>query len=79
MKTITLKKFPEELLRRLKEMAKANNRSLNSEIIHILKVTYGEDKPSRMNIMERARKIRDSIGVKLSDLEVGHTKNEGRL
>jgi plasmid stability protein len=79
MKTITLKNFPEELLKKLKELAKANNRSLNSEIIHILKVTSNEDRFSRADIMERARKIRDSIQVKLSQSEMSRAKNEGRL
>ena len=79
MKTITLKNFPEELLKKLKELAKTNNRSLNSEIIHILKVTSKGDQFSRADIMERARKIRDSIQVKLSQGEMNRAKNEGRL
>jgi len=79
MKTITLKNIPEELLKKLKELAKTNSRSLNSEIIHILKVTYGESQLSRGDIMERARQIRDSIRIRLSDGEISQAKNEGRL
>lgn len=80
MKTITLKNLPEDLLKRLKELAKNNNRSLNSEIIHILKMTSGEeDQLSKRKIMERAREIRDSIRLRLSDGEITRAKNEGRL
>ncbi len=79
MKTITLKNFPEELLKKLKELAKYNNRSLNSEIIHILKVMYGSSQLSKEEIMEKARKIRDSIQLRLSDSEIRGAKNEGRL
>jgi plasmid stability protein len=78
MKTITLKNFPEELLVQLKKRAKSNSRSLNSEIIHILKETYGSTATTRSEIMEQARKIRDSIQQRLSDDEISDAKRSGR-
>ena len=78
MKTITLKNFPDELLKQLKERAKNNHRSLNSEIIHILAGTYGSSEIMRQGLMERARKIRESLQQHLSEDEINAAKNEGR-
>lgn len=79
MKTITLKNIPEDLLKRLKELAKYNNRSLNSEIIHILKERHGAGEAAREEIMQKARKIRDAMQFRLLDKVLRHAKNEGRL
>lgn len=78
MKTITLKNFPEDLLEQLKVRAKNNNRSLNSEIIHILKEIYGASKVTRQEIMEKARIIRESVQQRLSDEEINNAKQQGR-
>jgi plasmid stability protein len=79
MKTITLKNIPEDLLKRLKELAKHNNRSLNSEIIHILKGRYGAGEVAREEIMQKAKKIRDAMQFHLSDKILRQAKHEGRL
>jgi plasmid stability protein len=78
MKTITLKNFPEELLVQLKVRAKTNNRSLNSEIIHILKGSCENSTAARQQIMEHARKIRESIKQRLSNEEINDAKSRGR-
>ncbi len=79
MKTITLKNIPEELLKKLKELAKDNNRSLNSEIIYILKIIYESGQLSKEEIMEKAHKIRASIHIRLPDSDIGRAKSDGRL
>jgi plasmid stability protein len=78
MKTITLKNFPEDLLKQLKEKAKSNHRSLNSEIIHVLKEIYGTSRITRIELMEKGRMIRESVKQRLSDKELNEAKRDGR-
>lgn len=59
--TITLKNLPDDIYERLKESAKANHRSINSEVIACLEKTLLSAQISPQERLDRARQLRKSL------------------
>lgn len=80
MATITIKNVPDDVYLLLKEKAKANNRSINSEAILAIKVAVAFRHPIDVEAtIERARKIRElTAHYRITDEEITKFKNEGR-
>lgn len=78
MANITLKNIPDKDYELLKERAKRNQRSINSEIIVAIKNHLHLEKPSPDEILAKAREFRNKIKVKLSLDEIENAINEGR-
>jgi antitoxin FitA len=80
MPTITIKNIPEEIYEKIKLQAKANHRSVNSEIISIFEHAVQKRTPGDVKaILERARKVRElTAPYIISDEELSEWKKEGR-
>jgi plasmid stability protein len=79
MATITLKNIPADLYLLLKEKAKNNNRSINSEVILAIKVAVAFRPIDVEATIQRARKIRElTAHYRITDEEITKFKNEGR-
>ena len=80
MATITVKNIPEEIYERIKLQAKANRRSVNSEIISIFEHAVQKRTPEDARvILERARKVRElTARYTITDDELIRWKKEGR-
>ena len=80
MVTITIKNIPEGLYERIKLQAKANRRSVNSEIISIFEQAVPNRTPmDAKEILERARKIRElTADYTATAEEIDRWKKEGR-
>ncbi len=60
MVTVTIKNIPEEIYEKIKLQARANHRSVNSEIISIFEHAIQKRTPRDVKeILERARKVRE--------------------
>jgi plasmid stability protein len=59
--TITLKNLPDDIYERLKESAKANHRSINSEVIACLEKALFSAQVSPQERLDRARQLRKSL------------------
>ena len=80
MASITIKNVPDELFALLKEQAKFNHRSLNSEIIFAIQLYLMRKKarPNPEEILGRARELRRKVkGTTTSD-DIEGAINEGR-
>lgn len=80
MPTITVKNLPPELHERLKQRAKGNRRSMNSEVIACLEqATSGVGARSVDDILQRARLVRERTARYVTtDAELTREKTEGR-
>ncbi len=80
MTTVTIKNIPEEIYEKIKIQAKANHRSVNSEIISIFEHAVQKRTPADVQaILERARKVRElTAHYIVSDEELTRWKKEGR-
>ncbi len=80
MVTITIKNIPEELYERLKENAKANHRSINSEVILAIKLSLMRPRVENVEaFLKRARRIRElTRGYRATAREIEDAINEGR-
>lgn len=79
MVTFTLKGIPEELYEKLKEVAKANNRSINGEVLFAIKRTILAQPIDVEATLERARILREATAhYAATDEEITKFKNEGR-
>lgn len=80
MATITVKNIPEEIYERIKLQAKANRRSVNSEIISIFEHAVQKRTPENVQaILERARKVRElTAHYTITNEELTRWKKEGR-
>lgn len=80
MATITVKNIPAELYERIKVQAKANRRSINSEIISVLERAIPTRTPMDVNeILERARRVRELTANYTATAEdIDRWKKEGR-
>jgi len=77
--TLTLKNIPDEVYERLKVVAKANRRSLNSEIIMCLEAALVSTRISPKERLERARRLRARLnaeGFQVNDIDT--MKKQGR-
>ncbi len=79
MANLSLKNVPRDLHRRLKERAKANRRSLNSEIIACLHDALLPRRIDPDEAAERIRALRARLrGAPLTDEEIARARGEGR-
>jgi plasmid stability protein len=78
MANVTLKNIPDNAYELLKERAKRNQRSINSEIIVAIRNHVHLDKPNPEEILAKAREFRSKIKVKLSPEEIENAINWGR-
>lgn len=79
MVTITLKNIPDDLYEKLKETAKANNRSINGEVLFAIKHSLLMKPIDVEATLERARILREATAhYVVTDEELTKFKNEGR-
>ena len=80
MATITIKNIPEDIYEKIKMQAKANRRSVNSEIISIFEHAVQKRTPMDVQeILERARKVRElTANYMITNEEIDRWKKEGR-
>jgi len=78
--TITLKNLPDELYNRLKMAAKANHRSINSEVIACLEKSLVSAQVSPEERLRRTRDLRSSLKQENFNLEeIDREIHSGRL
>ena len=77
--TITVKNIPTQVYERLKDSARANRRSINSEIITIIEAAL-QSKPVEPGVfLARARQLREKTAAyKITDDELNAAKDAGR-
>ena len=78
MATLTVKKVPAELHRRLKDRAARHRRSLNSEIIECLR---GVSMPERIDpegLLAKARALRPKVSSRVNERKLRALKDRGR-
>ena len=79
MVTLTLKGIPDDLYEKLKEVAKANNRSINGEVLFAIKRAILARPIDVESTLERTRRIRElTAHYVVTDEELTRFKNEGR-
>ena len=79
MPAITVKNIPDDVYKRLKLLAKANRRSINSEIIICLERQLRSRAIDPEHALSRARFLREkTAGYLISDREFNHLKTKGR-
>lgn len=78
MANVTLKNIPDKTYELLKEKAKRNQRSINSEIIMAIRNHVHFEKPSPEEILAKAREFRSKIKAKMSAEEIENAINWGR-
>lgn len=79
MHTITVKNIPPDIYKRLKRIAEANRRSLNSQILVVLEQSVTSRKLDPAAILAQARKLRErTASHKWTDAELAAAKAHGR-
>jgi plasmid stability protein len=79
MFSITVKNIPDEIYERLKRSAKANRRSINSEIIVIIEDAVRSKKIAPEEMLVRARGLREKTAkYSVTDDEFTAAKGAGR-
>lgn len=78
MSTITIKNIPPAVHRTLKSRARAHGRSLNREIITTLEQVVHGSPIDASAIGSRARAVRETMGVYLTDSDLRDLKTAGR-
>ena len=79
MATMTIKNIPDDVYKRLKQSAKLNRRSINSEAIVCLERAFGSIRIDPQAFLAGVRARRESMsGVFITDDELHKAKNEGR-
>lgn len=79
MTTITVKNIPDDLYERLKQAAKTNRRSVNSEIIACIERSVSPRPLDIETFLTEARQLREQTAdYVLTQEELDHARNEGR-
>ena len=79
MATITIKNIPDDIYEKLKESAKANQRSINSEVIFLIKLAVLAGPADADAVLERARRTRAMTAhYVITDKELTRLKHAGR-
>ena len=78
MATITLKNIPVQLYDMLRRKARANERSINSEVLFMLKTYLQGNQRDPEEIIKQAREFRKKVKGELSLEEIEKSINEGR-
>ena len=79
MATVTIKNMPESLLRRLRERAQANRRSVDEEIVACIESAVSPEVVDVEEILRQARELREKTAhYVISDSEFNELKQAGR-
>lgn len=79
MATITIKNIPDDLYDRLKQLAEANRRSINSEVIVCIEKAVSSERPEPEAFLAQARLLRERVrGYVIDDGAFNEAKREGR-
>lgn len=79
MVAITVKNIPIDVYERVKQRAKTNRRSINSELISIIEQALVLHPVDIEETLERTRQIRElTADYVITDDEITRMKNEGR-
>jgi tRNA/tmRNA/rRNA uracil-C5-methylase (TrmA/RlmC/RlmD family) len=79
MHTFTVKNIPSDLYEKLKQLAKANRRSINNEIIVCIERSVSSQLVAPEAILTRARRLREkTLDFPISDEEFTQAKVAGR-
>ena len=79
MHTITVKNIPSELYDRLKQSARANRRSINSEVSVCIERAVGSPRIDPEAVIARARELRETTAAyQITDEELTQIKLAGR-
>lgn len=79
MATVTFKNIPDDLYEQLKQAANTHHRSINSELIHCLEMTYKPTRISAAELAAKAGELRRRVAVKRLDIdEITAAKSQGR-
>jgi len=80
VKSLHIKGVPEDIYRELKARAKANRRSLNSEVVFCLERVLKGRPRTAAELLARVDAIRERVRVPyLTDEELNAAKRRGRL
>ncbi len=79
MPTLTLKNIPDDLYIQLKEYARINRRSINSEIILCIEKTIRSNRVNPETVLTKARNMREATSqYTITDDEFDQAKTAGR-
>ena len=79
MHTITVRDIPDELYHSLKQSARANRRSINSEVIVCIERAVGKPRIDPEAVIARARELREATAAYyVTDDEFTGAKTAGR-
>ncbi len=79
MTNLTVKKIPDDLYESLRESARRNRRSINSEVIVCFERTFRHNRVDPEQLLARVRKIRATIdGAPLTEEILKKAKKWGR-
>ena len=79
MPTITVKNIPEDLYDRLRQVAQANRRSINSEVIVCIEKAVGTRKIDIEAELAQAKRLRElTAHYWITDDEINEAKANGR-
>jgi hypothetical protein len=79
MPTLTLKNIPDDLYEQLKEYARINRRSVNSEIILCIEKTIRNNRINPEIVLTKARNLREATSqYAITDEEFDRAKTAGR-
>lgn len=73
MATLTIRNVPDDLVKRIKSVARSKGRSMEQELRELIKARYA----SRLQILARTRERWEKLPPVSSD-EIGRWKEEGR-
>jgi plasmid stability protein len=78
MASVTVKNLPAEVHERLKSRAAAHGRSLNAEILAVLKAAVVSERVDAEALLARARELREGVKGRLTDAELRRMRESGR-
>ncbi len=78
MATLTVKNVPNDLYEKLKVVATANRRSINSEVITIIERAIEHQAENPYEVQARVRQLREKLNIYVTEEEINAAKNEGR-
>ncbi len=78
MPSITIKNIPDEVYDRIKLRAETNRRSINSEIIECLDQITRSSQVNAEFVRYEAKRLRDSVKVKIKEEDVKSAIRKGR-
>lgn len=79
MQTITVKNIPPDLYKKLKQIAKENRRSVNSEIILCIERAVGSQRIDTGTFLQRIEQLQKGLDLpEIADAGLEKARDEGR-